>query len=156
MFSCFFTVKRKISEKKNARTYRFAHSRISTRKSFHACPRVLTRVSETEGTCVRFARTRPHARTRRRVGYTLTPGSLRSAHAIPQCEKPFFPPRMLGRTHARARTVDEDDASSSEFTRTGELPPRLKILSVGACWSEESITREAVHSAPSPDCRSRE
>lgn len=67
----------------------------------------------------------------------------------PAVRKALFPPCTLGCTHARARTVDEDDASPSEFTRTGEPPPRLKILSVGRAGSEESITREAVHSVPS-------
>lgn len=134
LFSSFTSRRKNIRERRMrsrnvARTHEF-----STRKSFHGCPRVLTRVSETERGRAFVLRerglTREHAAAwNTHAAHSRVPSI--TAHAIPQCEKPFFPPRTLGRTHARARTVDEDDASSSEFTRTGEPPPRLKILSVG-------------------------
>lgn len=113
----------------------FAHSRISTRKSFHACsPRVLTRVSETKGTCVRsYVRSRergPHARTRRRVEYTLlTPGSLRFSARYPAVRKALFSPPYVG-THARARTHRRRRRriAVGVHAHGREPPPRLKIL----------------------------
>lgn len=130
--------------------------------NFHAkdaCPRVLTRVSETEGNVRSFARTRAsRERTRRRVGCTpLTPGSLRFSARYPAVRKALFSPPYVG-THARARTHRRRRRriAVGVHAHGRETPPRLKILSAGACWSEEPITREAVHSAPSPDCRSRE
>lgn len=123
LFSCSFTLRKEISVKRNARTYRSTHSRISTRKSFHACPRVLTRVSETEGTRARLRErglTREHAaawNTR-----CLLPGPLDQHTLSRSAKSPFSPPvRRDERTRAHAPSTKTTHRRRSSRARQSLL-----------------------------------
>lgn len=145
-------------EKENARTYRLAHSRsVHAREFFFTPVREVPDKRERASVCGKRNLTREHRRQRAITPLTLR-GPFDQYTLSPQCEKPFFPPDAHRRARARTHRRRRRRRIVAEFTRARESPlrRRLKIRNAGASTSKNggsTITREAVHSAPSSGCR---